>query len=74
MLEQPLKILCRILRGGLTGTAHSALHRAHGGAAFLTLMGISLEALRIFGGLLLFLLAPEMVQVPGRSASAERVS
>jgi len=37
-------------------------------------MGISLEALRIFGDLLLFLLAPEMVQVPGRSASAEGVS
>src|SRR5256885_2377120 len=37
------------------------------GAAFLTLMGISLEAFRIFGGLLLFLLALEMVQVPGSS-------
>src|SRR6266480_1817638 len=34
---------------------------ALGGAAFLTLMGISLEAFRIFGGLLLFLLALEMV-------------
>src|ERR1700752_5192512 len=32
-----------------------------GGAAFLRLMGISLEAFRIFGGLLLFLLALEMV-------------
>src|SRR5215469_10645563 len=32
-----------------------------GGAAFLQLMGISLEAFRIFGGLLLFLLALEMV-------------
>jgi multiple antibiotic resistance protein len=34
---------------------------ALGGAAFLSLMGISLEAFRIFGGLLLFLLALEMV-------------
>jgi multiple antibiotic resistance protein len=34
---------------------------ALGGAAFLDLMGISLEAFRIFGGLLLFLLALEMV-------------
>jgi multiple antibiotic resistance protein len=34
---------------------------AFGGAAFLRLMGISLEAFRIFGGLLLFLLALEMV-------------
>jgi multiple antibiotic resistance protein len=34
---------------------------AVGGAAFLSLMGISLEAFRIFGGLLLFLLALEMV-------------
>jgi multiple antibiotic resistance protein len=32
-----------------------------GGAAFLRLMGISLEAFRIFGGLLLFLLALDMV-------------
>ena len=32
-----------------------------GGAPFLGLMGISLEAFRIFGGLLLFLLALEMV-------------
>src|SRR5437764_12909213 len=34
---------------------------ALGGAPFIGLMGISLEALRIFGGLLLFLLALEMV-------------
>jgi multiple antibiotic resistance protein len=34
---------------------------ACGGAPFLRLMGISLEAFRIFGGLLLFLLALEMV-------------
>jgi multiple antibiotic resistance protein len=34
---------------------------AVGGAAFLKLMGISLGAFRIFGGLLLFLLALEMV-------------
>src|SRR5579862_4958895 len=34
---------------------------ALGGAGFLKVMGISLEAFRIFGGLLLFLLALEMV-------------
>jgi multiple antibiotic resistance protein len=34
---------------------------ALGGGKFLSLMGISLEAFRIFGGLLLFLLALEMV-------------
>jgi len=34
---------------------------ALGGAAFLRLMGISLDAFRIFGGLLLFLLSLEMV-------------
>ena len=34
---------------------------AAGGAAFLELMGISLQAFRIFGGLLLFLLSLEMV-------------
>ncbi len=34
---------------------------ALGGAAFLDLMGISLQAFRIFGGLLLFLLSLEMV-------------
>jgi multiple antibiotic resistance protein len=34
---------------------------AFGGAAFLKLMGISLPAFRIFGGLLLFLLALDMV-------------
>jgi multiple antibiotic resistance protein len=34
---------------------------AFGGARFLDLMGISLEAFRIFGGLLLFLIALEMV-------------
>jgi multiple antibiotic resistance protein len=34
---------------------------AVGGAGFLDLMGISLEAFRIFGGMLLFLLSLEMV-------------
>ena len=34
---------------------------ALGGAAFLELMGISLQAFRIFGGMLLFLLSLEMV-------------
>jgi len=34
---------------------------ACGGAAFLDLMGISLQAFRIFGGMLLFLLSLEMV-------------
>jgi multiple antibiotic resistance protein len=34
---------------------------AVGGAPFLSVMGISLEAFRIFGGVLLFLLALEMV-------------
>src|ERR1700758_3964817 len=34
---------------------------ALGGASFLKLMGISLEAFRIFGGLLLFLMSLEMV-------------
>jgi multiple antibiotic resistance protein len=34
---------------------------ALGGAVFLRLMGISLEAFRIFGGLLLFLMALELV-------------
>ena len=34
---------------------------AFGGAGFLKLMGISVEAFRIFGGMLLFLIALEMV-------------
>jgi multiple antibiotic resistance protein len=34
---------------------------ALGGAAFLSVMGISIESFRIFGGLLLFLIAIEMV-------------
>src|SRR2546429_7124761 len=47
---------------------------ALGGAAFLTLMGISLQAFRIFGGLPLFLLALEMVfarESGARTSSSE---
>jgi len=45
----------------VTGAAVILLLFALGGAPLLKLMGISLEAFRIFGGLLLFLLALEMV-------------
>src|ERR1700758_731284 len=47
---------------------------ALGGAPFLALMGISIEAFRIFGGLLLFLLALEMVfarESGARTSSSE---
>ena len=49
---------------------------ALGGAPFLNLMGISLEAFRIFGGLLLFLLALEMVfaRESGARTSTEEVA
>lgn len=36
---------------------------AFGGAAFLTIMGITLDAFRVFGGLVLFLIALDMVFV-----------
>jgi len=51
----------RMALKAVTVAAAILLLFALGGAAFLKLMGISLEAFRIFGGLLLFLLALEMV-------------
>jgi multiple antibiotic resistance protein len=48
---------------------------AFGGADFLSLMGVSLAAFRIFGGLLLFLIALEMVyarESGTRTSSTER--
>lgn len=48
---------------------------ALGGAAFLEVMGVSLAAFRIFGGLLLFLIALEMVyarESGTRTSSGER--
>ena len=51
----------RMALKAVTISAAILLLFALGGAAFLRLMGISLEAFRIFGGLLLFLLALEMV-------------
>ncbi|HUL47260.1 MAG TPA: MarC family protein [Steroidobacteraceae bacterium] len=51
----------RMAAKAVTISAAILLVFALGGAAFLQLMGISLEAFRIFGGLLLFLLALEMV-------------
>ena len=51
----------RMALKAVTISATILLLFALGGAAFLQLMGISLEAFRIFGGLLLFLLALEMV-------------
>ena len=47
---------------------------ALGGGAFLSTLGISLDAFRIFGGLLLFLIALEMVfarQAGSRTSSSE---
>jgi multiple antibiotic resistance protein len=49
---------------------------AFGGARFLGLMGISLEAFRIFGGILLFLIALEMVfarESGTRTSNEERI-
>jgi multiple antibiotic resistance protein len=49
---------------------------ALGGAAFLSVMGISIESFRIFGGLLLFLIALEMVfarESGTRTSTDERV-
>jgi multiple antibiotic resistance protein len=51
----------RMALKAVTVAAMILLLFALGGAAFLELMGISLDAFRIFGGLLLFLLALEMV-------------
>src|ERR1700741_4838108 len=51
----------RMALKAVTISAAILLLFALGGAAFLQLMGISLEAFRIFVGLLLFLLALEMV-------------
>ena len=62
------------LKGVLVAGAILVLF-ALGGAAFLRLMGISLEAFRIFGGLLLFLIALEMVFARDsgtRTSSSER--
>src|ERR1700752_4077295 len=50
----------RMALKAVTISAAILLLFALGGAAFLQLMGISLEAFRIFGGFLLFLLALEM--------------
>src|SRR5215510_6009 len=83
--------LAPIFSGLTEGASHSYKHKmalksvliaglillifAFGGARFLDLMGISLEAFRIFGGLLLFLIALEMVyarQSGTRTSSSER--
>jgi multiple antibiotic resistance protein len=48
---------------------------AFGGASFLRLLGISLDAFRVFGGLLLFLIALEMVfarESGTRTSTSER--
>ena len=48
---------------------------AIGGASFLSVAGISIDAFRIFGGLLLFLIALEMVfarESGTRTSSSER--
>jgi multiple antibiotic resistance protein len=51
----------RMARKGVLIAAGIFLVFAFGGGAFLRIMGVSLDAFRIFGGLLLFLIALEMV-------------
>jgi multiple antibiotic resistance protein len=64
----------RMARKGVAIAGIIFLLFAFGGGAFLRLLGISLDAFRIFGGLLLFLIALEMVfarQNGSRSSQTE---
>jgi multiple antibiotic resistance protein len=64
----------RMARKGVAIAGIIFLLFAFGGGAFLRLLGISLDAFRIFGGLLLFLIALEMVfarQHGSRSSQTE---